>query len=175
MTEPEEKYLPAEILQKAILSGKEYGWKRHDFREVLEKAVKVGLGIIGGQVQFKLPDGTCELYWHKYDTTERKSGENWKEYCQRTKEECLSRFEKLPTDNELIKEGIESFDILKEKSKNKLSDFLIFILYFNDKETEQQKKNAPQQRISTMTDACSFWLSLKKSNQNLRRCHGTYT
>ena len=61
MTEPEEKYLPAEILQKAILSGKEYGWKRHDFREVLEKAVKVGLGIIGGQVQFKLPDGTCEL------------------------------------------------------------------------------------------------------------------
>ena len=107
------------------------------FREVLEKAVKVGLGIIGGQVQFKLPDGTCELYWHKYDTTERKSGENWKEYCQRTKEECLSRFEKLPTDNELIKEGIESFDLLKEKSKNKLSDFLIFILYFNDKETEQ--------------------------------------
>ena len=73
MTEIEEKYLPAEISQKAILSGQEYGWKRTDFKEVVDKAVEVGLGIIGGQVQFKLPDGTCELDWHKYDTTERKS------------------------------------------------------------------------------------------------------
>ena len=53
------KYLPTEILQKAIVSGKEYGRKRTDFKEVVDKAVEVGLGIIGGQVQFKLPDGTC--------------------------------------------------------------------------------------------------------------------
>jgi len=138
MTETEEKYLPIEILQKAIVSGKEYGWKRTDFMEVVTKAVEVGLGIIGGQVQFKLPDGTCELYWHKYDTTERKSGESWNDYCQRTKKECLSQFEKLPTDRELVKEGIGSFDLLKEKSKtdSALADFLIFILYFNDLETE---------------------------------------
>ncbi|PKG44344.1 hypothetical protein, partial [Psychroflexus sp. MES1-P1E] len=89
-------------------------------------------------VQFKLPDGTCELYWHKYDTTERKSEESWNEYCQRTKEECLSQFEKLPTDSELIKDGIESFKFLKEKSKTDilLDNYLIFILYFNDLETE---------------------------------------
>jgi hypothetical protein len=90
MTETEEKYLPKEILEKAIVSGKEYGWNRTDFKEVIDKAVEVGLGIIGGQVQFKLQDGTCELYWHKYDTTDRKLNENWKDYCQRTKEECLS-------------------------------------------------------------------------------------
>ncbi|WP_019039717.1 hypothetical protein [Psychroflexus tropicus] len=138
MTETEEKYLPTEILQKAIVSGQEYGWKRTDFKEVVDKAVEVGLGIIGGQVQFKLPDGTCELYWHKYVTTERKSGENWKDYCQRTKEECLSQFEKLPTDSELIKDGIESFDFLKEKSKTEIpfENYLIFILYFNDLEIE---------------------------------------
>lgn len=99
MTETEEKHLPIEILQKVIVSGKEYAWKRTDFKEVLSKAVEVGLGIIGGQVQFKLEDGTCELYWYKYDTTERKPGENWKVYCQRTKEECLNQFEKIPTDN----------------------------------------------------------------------------
>ncbi len=138
MTETEEKYLPTEILQKAIVSGQEYGWKRTYFKEVVDKAVEVGLAIIGGQVQFKLPDGTCELYWHKYDTSERKSGENWKDYCQRSKEECLSQFEKLPTESELIKDGIESFDFLKEKSKTEISleDYLIFILYFNDLETE---------------------------------------
>ena len=134
----EQRYLPSEILDKSIVSGKEYGWKRTDFKKVVEQAVKVGLGIIGSQVQFKLPDGTCELYWHKYDTTERKSGESWKEYCMRTKEECLAHFEKLPTDNELIKEGIENFNFLHEKSKAgiNLKDFLIFILYFNDLETE---------------------------------------
>jgi hypothetical protein len=140
MSEIEEKYLPVEILQKAIVSGKEYGWKRTDFKEVLNKAVEVGLGIIGGQVQFKLPDGTCELYWHKYDSTERKSGENWVEYCKRTKNECLNQFEKLPADTELIKDGIESFDFLKKKSGMNigLSDYLIFILYFNDSETESK-------------------------------------
>ena len=104
----QEKYLPTEILQKAIVSGQEYGWKRTDFREVVDKAVEVGLAIIGGQVQFRLPDGTCELYWHKYDTTERKPGEKWENYCQRSKNECLSQFEKLPTNSELIREGIES-------------------------------------------------------------------
>jgi len=137
MTEIEEKYLPTEILQKAIVSGKEYGWKRTDFKEVIDKAVDVGLGIIGGQVQFKLPDGTCELYWHKYDTTDRKSDENWQDYCLRTKEECLNQFDKIPNDSELIIEGIESFEFLKEKSKIKipLEDYLIFILYFNNSET----------------------------------------
>lgn len=135
-----EEYLPAEILQKAIVSGKEYGWKQNDFREVVDKAVEVGLGIIGGQVQFKLPDGTCELYWHKYDTIERKPGENWKDYCQRTKVECLSQFEELPTDSELIREGIESFKFLKEKSKTDivLDNYLIFILYFNDLEIKNE-------------------------------------
>lgn len=85
-----------------------------------------------------MPDGTRELYWHKYDTTERKSSESQKGYCLRTKEECLSQFENLPTDNQLVNEGIENFDFLKEKSSadTKLRDFLIFIHYFNDLEIE---------------------------------------
>jgi hypothetical protein len=69
-----------------------------------------------------------------------KSGENWVEYCKRTKNECLNQFEKLPADTELIKDGIESFDFLKKKSGMNigLSDYLIFILYFNDSETESK-------------------------------------
>jgi hypothetical protein len=132
MTEIEEKYLPNEILQKAIVSGNEYGWKRTDFKNVLEKAVENGLGIIGGQVQFKFPDGTCELYWHKYDSTEKQSGENWTEYCERTKNECLNQFDNLPSDSELVKDGIENFGFLKEKKdlNLNLTEYLIFILYF---------------------------------------------
>ena len=132
MTEIEEKYLPNEILQKAIVSGNEYGWKRTDFKNVLEKAVENGLGIIGGQVQFKFPDGTCELYWQKYDSTEKQSGENWTEYCERTKNECLNQFDNLPSDSELVKDGIENFGFLKEKKdlNLNLTEYLIFILYF---------------------------------------------
>ncbi len=138
MTEIKEKYLPSEILQKAIVSGKEYGWKRADFKKVIDKAVEIGLGIIGGQIQFKLPDGTCELYWHKYDTRDRKSGENWKNYCLRTRKECLNQFENIPTDKELVEEGIKNFDFLKNKSKIgiQLEEYLIFILYFNNSETD---------------------------------------
>ena len=49
MKEIEEKYLPKEILQNAIVSGNEYGWKRTDFKNVIKKAVENDLGIIGGK------------------------------------------------------------------------------------------------------------------------------
>ena len=132
MKEIEEKYLPKEILQNAIVSGNAYGWKRTDFKNVIKKAVENDLGIIGGQVQFKFPDGTCELYWHKYDSTEKQNGENWTEYCERTKKECLNQFDNLLSDSELVKDGIENFEFLKEnKNLNlNLTEYLIFILYF---------------------------------------------
>ena len=145
----EQKYLPNEILQRSIVSGKEYGWKRRDFEEVVEEAVKVGLGIMGGQVQIKLPDGTCELYWRNYDTHERVTDEDWVSYCDRTRQECFSKFEMLPANQTLIEEGIENFKLLKEKSEQgvNLEEYLIFILYFDGSETEKLKgkDNTPQQ------------------------------
>jgi hypothetical protein len=132
-----EKYLPVEILQKAIISGKEYGWKRPNFKETVDKAVELGLGIIGGQVQFKFPDGICELYWHSYDTVDRKTGEKWRDYCHRTRNECLKQFEKLPSDKELIKEGIDNFDFIRVKNQDhiQLENYLIFILNFTELKT----------------------------------------
>ncbi|QMU27676.1 hypothetical protein [Adhaeribacter radiodurans] len=141
MTE-EQKYLPSEILLKSTLSGQEYGWKREDFKEVVDYAVKAGLAIIGGQVQFKFPDGTCELYWRKYDTNERKANEDCTSYCNRTKTECLEQFKETPNNQKLIEEGIESFKFLRAKSEEgiNLENHLIFILYFEDSETEIAKK-----------------------------------
>ena len=141
MTE-EQKYLPSKILNKSTLSSHEYGWKREDFREVVDYAVKAKLGVVGGQVQFVFPDGTCELYWHKYDTKEKVAGESWLSYCERTKQECLQQFKALPNNQRLIEEGIEKFRFLREKSEQgvDLENYLIFILYFNDSETEIAKK-----------------------------------
>ncbi|PSR52105.1 hypothetical protein AHMF7605_27030 [Adhaeribacter arboris] len=141
MTE-EQKYLPSEIINKSTLNSHEYGWKRKDFKEVVDYAVKAGLGVVGGQVQFMFPDGTCELYWHKYDTKEKLAGESWLSYCERTKQECLEQFEALPNNLRLIEEGIEKFRFLREKSEQgvELENYLIFILYFDNSETEIAKK-----------------------------------
>jgi hypothetical protein len=135
--ETEEQILPNEILARAIRSGKEFGWRQQDFINTVLAAQSAGLGIIGGQVQFVLPDGTCELYWLSYDTDERQSGETWKEYCSRTARECIAKFQKLVNTIDFVKEGIQHFDFLKAKATEgvDLLQYLSFILYFNNHET----------------------------------------
>ena len=135
--ESEEKYLPKEILAKAIRSGNEFGWKQVDFIHVVLAAQSAGLGITGGQVQFCLPDGTCELYWLRYDTGERQSGESWKRYCERTSRECIDQFQKLIETTHFVNVGIQNFKFLKAKASEgvDLGQYLTFILYFNDLET----------------------------------------
>ncbi|WP_131505668.1 hypothetical protein [Mangrovimonas yunxiaonensis] len=126
--------LPKNILDKAVKSGQEFGWKRDDFVDVIDSALSENLAIIGGQVQFKLPDGTCELYWKSYDSNDRLPGENWTDYCLRTHHECYEKFKRIDSNDILIKEGIDSFDFLREKNTNgvDLNVFLIFIIYFKD-------------------------------------------
>jgi hypothetical protein len=126
--------LPKYILDKSIKSGQEFGWKRHDFIDVIEAAKSKNLAIIGGQIQFKLPDGTCELYWKRYDTKDRLPNENWIDYCSRTYSECIQQFKQIDSNEKLIKEGIENFDFLKNKATDgvNLEPYLIFILYFQN-------------------------------------------
>src|SRR5580693_7675601 len=94
MNQPELK-LPEYLLEKAIKSGNEYGWKKADVLEVIETARQIRMGTIGGQVQYVWPDATCELYWLSYDSEDRKDKENWAEYCDRTAFECSEKFKKL--------------------------------------------------------------------------------
>jgi hypothetical protein len=133
----EEQLLPKQVLDKAIRSGREYGWRQQDFVEAVTAAQSVGMGIIGGQVQFVLPDGTCELYWLSYNTTERQSGERWETYCLRTAKECITKFELLVATTDFVREGVKHFDFLKQKASEgvDLVAYLTFILYFDDHET----------------------------------------
>lgn len=137
MQKQEEEYLPADILRKSKRLDKEFGWAYDDFHDVVIAAKNSKLGIIGGQIQFILPDVACELYWLSYDTEPRKIGENWKDYCERTANECLYKFNKLGTKDNIISDAIKSFSFLKEKANQgvDLSMFLFCILYFNDLET----------------------------------------
>jgi len=67
--EIEERFFPKNILALATKSGKEFGWKKVDFENVVNIAVTAGLAIVGGQVQYIFEDGTCEAYWLDYDST----------------------------------------------------------------------------------------------------------
>jgi hypothetical protein len=58
-----ERELPPEIADGARLEGNEYGWEPSLFPATLANAQALGYACIGGQFQFRLDIGTCEMYW----------------------------------------------------------------------------------------------------------------
>ena len=130
-----EKLLPASIKAKAIRNGREYGWKKEDVEKVLDAARRLKLASLGGQVQFLLPDGTCELYWLTYDPSEKLQKETWKVYATRSIKESRAKFRQLCKSTDFVGEGIRSFDFLEQKVKEKqidLSQYLTFIISLVD-------------------------------------------
>jgi hypothetical protein len=133
-----EHRLPKSILDKAIKSTNEFGWKQEDFVNVVEAAKENQMAVIGGQVQYIMPNATCELYWLSYDSENRKQNEDWNCYCNRSANECIEKFNKLISSVNIEKEAVESFEFLAhQKNKNvNLSEHLAFMLYFDDTETD---------------------------------------
>ena len=133
----EEERLPFEILNKAIISGKEYGWRQSDVLQVFDAAVAIPMAIIGGQVQYKFQDGICELYWLSYDSSKRQPGEKWPAYCERTKIESTRKFSEIINHTDFEK-AAENFDFLIKKLKAgiNIEEYKLFIIYFNDDETD---------------------------------------
>ena len=138
ITNIEERRLPETILNKAIKSGNEFGWRQPDFIETILTARRLKLGIVGGQVQYVFPDGTCELYWLTYDPTERQPGEAWTAYCNRTADEAIDKFKDLVTKTDFEEEALTSFEFLRDKKSKgiNLEDYKTFIIYFTDLETD---------------------------------------
>ncbi|MGA7925849.1 MAG: hypothetical protein WCA20_07620, partial [Candidatus Sulfotelmatobacter sp.] len=78
------KVLPPQVLQGATLRGNEYGWSVAVFPDALAEAEGRGYACLGGQFQFRLDDGTCEMYWLNADSKDRAHGESWADYCHRS-------------------------------------------------------------------------------------------
>lgn len=133
-----EDRLPKTILDKAIKSGNEFGWRQTDILEVIETARQLKIATLGGQVQYPFPDGTCELYWLSYDPTDRKINESWTDYCERTAKEASDKFKKLISTTDFEKEAVDGFTFLKDKKEKgvNINDYLTFMLVFDDSETD---------------------------------------
>lgn len=55
--------LPDTLRTVACRSGREWGWQPEAIPLVIDEAEKLGLLNVGGQLQFLMPEGTCECYW----------------------------------------------------------------------------------------------------------------
>lgn len=66
--------LPTEIALGATARGNEYGWTLDAFPQALLKAQALGYACLGGQFQFRLDDGTYEVYWLNADSDDRRQG-----------------------------------------------------------------------------------------------------
>ena len=88
--------LPPDITQGATLQGNEYGWIISLFPDAVVAAKKYNYACLGGQFQFRLPDGgTCEMYWLSADSTNRANEEPWQDFSCRSCDEVLERFHAL--------------------------------------------------------------------------------
>jgi hypothetical protein len=101
--------LPPEITQGASARGNEYGRTLDAFPQALLKAQVLGNACLGGQFQFRLDDGTYEMYWLNADSTDRREGESWAEFVRRSCDEELDRFNAVvaaPTFRKKLQAGL---------------------------------------------------------------------
>jgi hypothetical protein len=123
--------LHTELTSGATLDGNEYAWGLTDFPNAVRRAAGLGYACLGGQFQFRTPSGTCEMYWLDADSSERKPGEPWPRYAERSCEEGFAAFE------EIIKATDFSLEVGKwptvpelSSSWSKARQYLCFVAYF---------------------------------------------
>ena len=128
-----ERELPLQIAAGALLEGTEYGWQPSLFPTALGNAQALGYACIGGQFQFRLENGTCEMYWLSADSGPRHEAEAWQDYCERSCSEVKTGFQKLMSETDFRKQALEWHPVREAMSHglNPLEK-LVFIAYFVD-------------------------------------------
>ena len=136
---PGVRHLPKELLEQASLRGNEHAWRIDDIPAVIEATRDAGLVNVGGQLQFRLPDGgTCECYWVEVDTYKRVPKElPWIERVVRTAEVALEEFTCLQSRYDFMEEGQRAFgDRLRElKERGGIpAEAMCFVWYVLDRD-----------------------------------------
>jgi hypothetical protein len=131
-----EKRLPAEILAKGSLRGGEYAWRAKDIPAVIAAAREAGLVNIGGQLQFRGPEFTCECYWVEVDTYKSVPSDlPFNVRVDRTAEAASRVFETLSREVDLLAEGRSAFpNVLESYDDEALRDLMWFVWYVSSGE-----------------------------------------
>jgi hypothetical protein len=127
--------LPPELLIRASLRGNEYAWRIEDIPAVIEAARRASLVSLGGQLQFRLPDGgICECYAVEVNADDRSVDEDlpWDERVSRTADAALRDFELLKVRCDFLAEGWRDFPSyfaeLVEAGRDP-ADYMCFVWY----------------------------------------------
>ena len=137
--EPVER-LPTGLLSRASLRGNEYAWRVEDISEVIDAAEAANLASIGGQLQFRLPDGsTCECYWVEVDGLRDLPGDlSWSDRVRATASAARRRFDELKQRYDFISEGRNGYQKYLsdfEASGGSVSDTMCFVWYVDSEES----------------------------------------
>lgn len=126
-----EELLPPAILAKASVRGNEYAWDLSDIEEVINAGQDCGLATLGGQAQFRVPDGTCEMYWICAKSAPRVQEEPWTHYVQRSANEVLLQIRQIITNTDFRSEASQ-WPLLLERMQqgDEILNYLCFVLYF---------------------------------------------
>ena len=124
--------LPPDVLETAIHSGHELGWRMEQFPAALKRAAAAGVACVGGQFQWVLPDGTCEAYWLNADAAPRQPEEPWPKFVARCEQLVLDGFNNLAASVNFDIEA-DRFEFLKDKKAQgiSLAEYLLFVAYFS--------------------------------------------
>ena len=106
-----ESRLPRHLIERALNGSGELAWTRDDIPAVIEAARDANLVNIGGQLQFRFPDGgTCECYWVEVDTYKTvPTSASWQERVDQTAIAAMAEFSQLSTKFDFLAEGHNSF------------------------------------------------------------------
>lgn len=127
-----ETLLPETVLRQASLQGHEYAWQQVDVIPTLHAAAAIELAVMGGQTQFRFPDGTYELYWLNFDATPKQAGEAWSAFVARSAQEVVTQFERLCQSTDFVQEAVNATpSFLQRGEPDKLLSYLYFVLYFD--------------------------------------------
>lgn len=123
--------LPQSVRATASLEGNELAWPIADFLRALEEAAAAGLACLGGQFQFRFPDGICEMYWLNADSVDRQPSESWPAYVARSSKEVKAAFERNLAETDFLKEA-SNWPFVAEKAGAGVNplDHLCFCAYF---------------------------------------------
>jgi hypothetical protein len=133
MTRSGEMLLPPDLQELAFRSGSECGWSPDLIPRVIDEAGKLSLLSFGGQLQFLLPQGTCECYWVTVEPLNSEpEGWSWDERVAFAADasrhgftDVRGRFDFLAEVRSGFKKSVGEF----EKAGGDLSEAMCFIWY----------------------------------------------
>ncbi len=110
MSAEAETLLSDELRSVACRSGNEWGWQPEKIPLVIDEAEKLGLLNVGGQLQFLMPEGTCECYWVEVDALMGEpEGLTWAERVSLSATAARQKMAEIKRRYDFVEEGRKAF------------------------------------------------------------------